>query len=89
MIRPEAARAVRMYLFYSDKVNSEAADQLSDPEYANYEHRQAYYQDIIYEFWPTEMEILTGCGGIDGEASERIGDDMMDSIADGACKGWG
>lgn len=87
MIRPEAARAVRMYLFYKGKVESEESDQLSENEYAEYEHRHSYYQATVYELWPTEAEILTGCGGIDGEAAEGIRD-MLDVYADHARKGW-
>lgn len=88
MTRPDAVRAVRMYLFYRNKVESEENDQLSDDEYAGYEHRHGHYQSQVYALCPTEAEILAGCGGIDGKGAEDIRD-MLDVYAEQARKGWG
>lgn len=74
MNRPEAVRAVRMYLHYN-KIWEESEEN---------EHRRDHYQNLIYRLNPNEEEIKAGCNGKEQDI-DWIGD-MIDTYIDFARK---
>lgn len=75
-VRPEAARAVRMFLHY--RRTWEQGE--TDAESHDRERRYAHHQAQIFALSPTDAEIVAGCGGQDGSDAESVRD-MLDTYA--------